>query len=95
MTKKSYILQVLEKLQGHRSKAEEVTSYLLAYDDPEYIDYIYQELVAAVHATLQEEGQDTLKNLVGYLDVLEHKESLSKQADENDIKDLEQIMITM
>ena len=95
MTKKEYVLKVLDKVMGSWSQAKMVQEYVLSHEDLNYIDYLYNKFVEAVNSTLQEQWQDKINSFISHLEDIKQEELISKQADENDLKNLEQVLASL
>lgn len=92
MSKKEYVLKILDKLQWYRAKEKPIREYLLANDDEEYVNYLYDQFVQAVDSTLKDTFNNKAKSLAQYLDDVKIKESVSRKADEEDLKKLDQLL---
>ena len=95
MTKKDYILKVLDKVQWHRNKEADIRKYITTHDDTVYIEYLYQEFRTVVNELSQQIGKKDITNLLGLLDAIHTKETLSKQAETKDLDDLELLIKTI
>lgn len=95
MTKKEYILRVLDKSlpywQGAASIKEQILSETVSDD---YIEETYQKCVKAVDITLQQQNEDKAQQLWQYLESLHEKEKFSQEADQKDIENLEKLLNT-
>ena len=95
MTKKEYILKVLDKVQWHWDNESEIRKYITTHDDTAYIEYLYQEFKTVVNALSQQIGKKDITNLLWLLDTIHIKETLSKQAETKDLTDLETLIKTI
>jgi hypothetical protein len=95
MTKKEYIIKVLEKVTGYWDKAIIIKEYIATHDDEQYINYLYENFVIAVEKTTKEQNNNKIKLLSNYIADLHEKEVLSKQADEEDIVKLDNLLSTL
>lgn len=95
MTKKDYVLKLLDKVAGSWSQAEAVKNYLSLHDDQSYIDYLYEKFVEAVDQTLHDQWQDKIKSLVSFLENIKQQELVDRQADEADLQKLDQLLQTL
>ena len=95
MTKKDYVLKVLEKVKDYRDKAETIKNYITTHDDEEYINYMYDKCVNAVELTVKTKDSNKIQQLGKFLDQVHEKEAISKKADEEDIAKLDQLLESM
>jgi len=93
MSKKEYVLKVLDKVKWLWPKEQEVRDYLL--HDEEYVNYLYDQFVQAVDSILKDRVNDKTLSLTKYLDDVKVKEALSKQADQEDLDKLDQLLATL
>ncbi len=94
MTKKEYILKVLDKVIPYRPKAFSLKQKVLSPNiTQEYIEDIYQKCIRAVHTTFLHQLKIKQSTLKGNLQYLQKKELLSKELDQNDIDNFEQLFL--
>ncbi len=95
MTKKEYILRVLDKSLPYWKWAAFIKEKILSETvSPEYIEETYQKCVKAVDITLQQQKQSNAQQLWQYLASLHEKERISQEADQRDIENLEKLLHT-
>ncbi len=95
MTKKEYILRVLDKSLPYWQWAAFIKEKILSeIVTPEYIEETYQKCVKAVDITLQQQNQSNAQQLSQYLASLHEKEKVSQEADQRDIENLEKLLHT-
>jgi len=92
MTKKEYVLKVLEKVKGYWDRAEKIGQYISTHDDEGYLNYLYEKCVVAVDMAIQAKNEDKIKELWNILDKIHEQEAISKKADEEDITKLDQLL---
>ncbi|MDD3262748.1 MAG: hypothetical protein PHR61_02785 [Candidatus Absconditabacteria bacterium] len=95
MTKKEYVLKVLDKVKGYWAKEPMIRTYIDTHDDEKYINYLYDKFVVAVKNTLKKQETEKLQALTKNLDILKSKESDSYLADEEDLKKLDELLLDM
>lgn len=95
MTKKDYVLKVLEKVKDYRDKAEIITKYILTHDDEWYVNYMYDKCVSAVESAVKTKDENKIQQLGKFLDQVHEKEAISKKADEEDIAKLDQLLLSL
>lgn len=93
MSKKDYILAVLEKVSTIRWPANNIKK-LLEEDGltDEYVEYLYVECVHAVNEALDEQNSDQQNTIISKLTSLKDAELKQNQADQEDIKNLEKLI---
>jgi len=93
MSKKDYILAVLEKVSGLRGPADNI-KWLLLEDKltDAYIDYLYEECVKAINWALNVQNQEQQNAIVSKLNSLKATELKQNQADQQDIENLEKLI---
>lgn len=62
MTKKEYVLKVLDKVKEYRDKADMIKQYLLTHNDEVYINYMYEKCVNAIDITIKNKTKTKDKN---------------------------------
>jgi len=95
MTKKDYVLKVLEKVKSYWDKADTIKEYITTHDDEEYINYMYDKCVSAVESAVKTKAADKIKQLGSILSDIHEKEAVSKKADEEDIAKLDQLLASL
>jgi hypothetical protein len=95
MTKKEYVLKVLEKVKEYRDKAEMIKTYLMTHDDEEYVNYMYDKCVNAVEVAVKTKDANKVQKLGKLLDEIHQKEAVSKKADEEDINKLDELLSSL
>jgi len=91
MTKKEYVLKVLEKVKWYRDKAETILQYISMHDDEGYIDYMYNKCVNAVDVAVHTKNEDKIKELWSILNNIHEKEIVSRKVDGDDIEKLDKL----
>lgn len=96
MTKKEYVLKVLDKVIPYWEEAKYIKENILSWiATNEYMDDIYQKCVAAVNIVLQHQSENKSQQLSQYLQSLQQQEKLSQHADQEDIKKLEELLAVL
>lgn len=95
MTKKEYVIKVLDKVIPYWKEASSIKDKILSWATQEYIEDMYQKCVKAVDVTLDNQQTESAQKLGNYLQTLQQQEQLSQQADEQDIKKLEVLLATL
>lgn len=96
MTKKEYILKVLDRVIPYWEWAISIKEKILSWiATDEYIEDMYQKCVKSVDITLKQQDMEKMKSLSSYLKNLQQEEFISHQADEEDIKNLENLLNTI
>ncbi len=95
MTKKEYVIKVLDKVKWYWQKEPMIRAYIDTHDDQKYINYLYDKFVVAVKNTLKKQEAEKLQALTNNLDILKSKESDSYLADEEDLKKLDELLLNM
>ena len=93
MSKKEYILKVLDKLWSDRDRTEEIKRELVNDNlTDDYIDYLYEQFTKIVEEINKKQNSDTISKMKDYLNNIKDLETKSKEADAEDIKKLEDLM---
>ena len=92
MTKKEYVIKVLEKVKKYRDKAETIQKYLSTHEDEEYLSYIYEKCVKAINIAVKTKNENKIKELWSILNEIHEKEAISKKADEDDVVKLDKLL---
>jgi len=96
MTKKEYILKVLDKVIPYWEWAVSIKEKVL---DPnvtdDYIQEVYQKCVKAVHSTFLYQKEKKVNQLANYLEYLHQQELDSQKADKEDIDKLDEMLKDM
>lgn len=93
MSKKEYILAVLQKVSGIRWPADNIKQLL--EDDKltdTYIDYLYEECVEAVDDALDVDKETQQQIILDKLKFIKDAEIIEKKADAEDIENLEKLI---
>lgn len=95
MTKKEYVLKVLDRVLPYWKEASSIKDRILSWATQEYIEDMYQKCVKAVDITLEQQHTENAEKLGNYLQSLQEQEKLSQEADAQDIKKLEVLLSTL
>ncbi|MEI6425728.1 MAG: hypothetical protein WCO66_00065 [Candidatus Absconditabacteria bacterium] len=96
MSKKDYILAVLNKVSGLRSPADNIKQ-LLETDQltDAYIEYLYEECVHAINGALQTQNKEQQNSIISKLNTIKATEIKQTEADQQDIENLEKLISTL
>lgn len=96
MSKKEYILSVLEKVSGLWEPANNIKELLLQDQLTDtYIDYLYEECVHAVDNALESQNEDQQQAIIARLQNIKISETKQNEADQQDIEKLEDLISNM
>lgn len=92
MTKKEYILKVLDIVKGHRDKEAKIRKYITENDDNNYIEYLYKKFRTVIHTIHTQKWQKEISWFVDMMNDIKEKEKIDRKAEQEDINKLENLI---
>lgn len=96
MTKDEYIMKVLNKVKWLREPADHLISLMEQNQlTSEYKDYLYNHFTVAIHNAVVKKREEQQASFSQHIQSIHAQEEETKQAEENDVDSLENLLDTM